>query len=268
MVSGDALVLQAGIDRIKQGRTLSGRRLSLAAAGCAAVAVLSVLTLSFYQPRCLIGAASAALPDILFAVKTERPLVALTFDDGPDSTVTPRVLEILQREHVLATWFVNGSAVAQHPDQLRAIVAGGHQLANHMWDRTPAWTLTPERLAASVEATAAAVPGSDMRTMLRPASGWIRPSSADWTRRKGYRIILGSVYANDPLKPPPQYLTWAIVRMAQRGDIVVLHVGAGRERTAEALPGMIKGLRAKGLRFVRLSELLDSATATSQHRTN
>lgn len=194
--------------------------------------------------------------------------MALTLDDGPDSMVTPRVLEILRREHVLATWFVTGSAAARHPDQLREIVAGGHQLANHMWDRTPAWTLSAEQLAASVEATAAAVPGSDMRTMLRPASGWIRPSSADWARRNGYRLILGSVYANDPLKPPPAYLTWGIVRMAQPGDIVVLHVGSGRERTAEALPGMIQGLRAKGLRFVRLSELLDSASATSPRKTN
>lgn len=240
----------------------------IAAGVCAIVVALSVLTLSFYQPRWLIGAASSAFPEILFAVRTERRIVALTFDDGPDSSVTPRVLEILRRERVPATWFITGSAAQQHPDQLRAILRDGHQIANHMWDRTPAWTLPPEQFAASTEAAAAVVPGGELRTLLRPASGWIRPSSADWARRNGYRIILGSVYANDPLKPPPRYLTWAIVGMARRGDIVVLHVSAGRERTAEALPGIIEGLRAKGLRPVRLCELLDSASVTSPRKTN
>lgn len=234
----------------------------------AGVAVISVVALSFYQPRCLIVAAERWLPGILFRVRTDLPLVALTFDDGPDSTVTPRVLEILRRERVLATWFINGSAAEQHPGQLREILHEGHHIANHMWDRTPAWTLSPDRFAASVEATAAVVPGSDLRTMLRPASGWIRPSSAAWARRNGYRIILGSVYANDPLKPPSPYLIWAIVKMARSGDIVVLHVGAGRERTADALPRIIKGLRAKGLRFVPLSELLDSATVTYPRKKN
>lgn len=235
---------------------------------CAIVAALGLLTLSFYQPRWVVGAVSSAFPEILFAVRTERPLVALTFDDGPDSSVTPRVLEILRRERVRATWFITGSAAEQHPDQLRAILRNGHQIANHMWDRTPAWTLSLEQFVASTEAAAAVVPGDELRTLLRPASGWIRPSSANWARRNGYRIIMGSVYANDPIKPPRRYLTWAIVRMARRGDLIVLHVGAGREGTAESLPGIIEGLRAKKLRPVPLGELLDSAPVISPHKTS
>lgn len=245
------------------------RRLLIAVAVSAGIGALAVVALTFYQPRWLIAAAARTLPGILFSVHTDSPLVALTFDDGPDPAVTPRVLEILRRERTPATWFITGSRAAEHPELLRQIVADGHQIANHMWGTTPAWTLSLSDFAASVEATARVAPAHDLRTFLRPASGWIRPSAASWSRRNGYRVVLGSVYANDPLKPPPAYIEWAITRMAGPGDIVVLHVGAERGRTAEALPGIIKSLRAKRLRPVRISELLDSADiATSPRKRN
>ncbi len=223
---------------------------------CAGIGALGILALSFYQPRWLITAAERGFPGLLFRVHTDRPLIALTFDDGPDPAVTPRVLEILRRERVLGTWFITGSAAAEHPELVAAILQDGHQIANHMWDRTPAWTLPRREFAASVRETAAAVATDEMCTMLRPASGWIRPSAASWARRNGYRIVLGSVYTNDPVKPPSRYIAWAVPRMAGPGDIVVLHVGAGRERTASALPEIITRLRAKGLSPVRLSDLL------------
>lgn len=242
--------------------------LMIAVAVSAGICALAVVALSFYQPRWLVVAAKRVFPGILFSVNTDSPLVALTFDDGPDPTVTPRVLEILRRERIPATWFITGSRAAEHPELLRRIIDEGHELGNHMWGTTPAWIVPPRDFVASVEATARVAPNDGLRRFLRPASGWIRPSSASWARRNGYRIVLGSVYANDPLKPPPEYIEWAITRMAGPGDIVVLHVGAGRGRTAEALPGIIKGLRAKGLRPVRLSGLLDSAAATSPRKRN
>lgn len=220
------------------------------------VCALGVAGLSFYQPRWLLGAAERAFPGILFKVHTDRPVVALTFDDGPDPAVTPQVLDILRRERVLATWLLVGSAAAEHPELVRAILSDGHQIANHMWDRTPAWTLSRRKFVASVTATAGIGASDGMRSLLRPASGWVRPTAASWARRNGYRIVLGSVYTNDPLKPPSRYIAWAVPRMAGRGDIIVLHVGAGRERTAKALPEIIARLRAKGLEPVRLSDLL------------
>lgn len=225
------------------------------------------MALSFYQPRWLIAAAERGFPGLLFRVPTTRPIIALTFDDGPDPTVTPRVLEILRREQVVATWFITGSAAAEHPELVRSILGDGHQIANHMWDRTSAWTLSPRELATSVSATAGVAASDDMRTLLRPASGWIRPSSAAWARRNGYLIVIGSVYTNDPLKPPTRYMKWAVPRMARPGDIIVLHVGAGRERTADALPEIIARLRTKGLNPVRLSDLL-AARSTSPRRMN
>lgn len=228
---------------------------------------LSLAGLSFYQPRWLIAAAERAFPGVIFRAHTNRPLVALTFDDGPDLSVTPRVLEILRRERVLATWFVTGSAATEHPDLVRSILGDGHQIANHMWDRTPAWMLSPGEFATSVTATAGSAAGGDLRTVLRPASGWIRPSAASWARRNGYRIVIGSVYTNDPLKPPSSYIGWAVPRMSRPGDIVVLHVGAGRDRTADALPEIIARLRAKGLTPVRLSDLL-APSPTFPRRTN
>ena len=90
---------------------------------------------------------------------------------------------------------------------------------------------------------------------MRPASGWIRPWGFRESRALGYSIVLGSAYVSDPARPPPAYMRWALVRMARPGAIIVLHVGPGRDRTPQVLPEVIRGIRARGLRFVTVSQL-------------
>src|SRR5262249_54954388 len=74
--------------------------------------------------------------------KSER-LAALTFDDGPDAEHTPRVLDILRRERVTATFFLIGRRAAAAPDVARRIVGEGHELGNHTWSHRSLWLLGP-----------------------------------------------------------------------------------------------------------------------------
>ena len=227
-------------------------------------AALAVLVLSFYQPAWLLSAVQRLLPGALFYVRTREPLVALTFDDGPDDSVTPAVLAILRREGVRATWFVMGERVARYPAVYGAIVADGHEVGNHFWDETPTWRMEPARFRRELLRTEALIQQRVHPRLMRPASGWIRPWGIRESAALGYVIVLGSAYVSDPARPPRAYMRWALTRMARPGAIIVLHVGPGRERTPEVLPAIIQGVRAKGLRFVTVSQLSTRQVSTSR----
>ncbi|MFI7598696.1 polysaccharide deacetylase family protein [Actinoplanes sp. NPDC049681] len=110
-------------------------------------------------------------------MKTGRSGVALTFDDGPDPVQTPKMLDLLKRMHVKATFCLVGQNVAAHPDLVRRIAAEGHTLCNHTWRHS----LTLGRQSPSViradlqrtnDAIRAAVPGAEIRYMRAPGGNF------------------------------------------------------------------------------------------------
>ena len=211
----------------------------------------------------MVRAVQRRLPHVVFHAGTEAPLVALTLDDGPDDSVSPAVLDILRRERVRATWFVIGERAARYPDVMRAIVAAGHEVGNHAWTDRPTWRLPRDEFRRDLLRTAAVLgeyerggPGAPRPRLMRPASGWFRSWAPDELRAHGYRLVLGSAYATDTLGPPPAYLRWALTRMAVPGAILVLHVGPGRWRTPAVLADLIRDVRAKGLEFATVGELV------------
>ena len=225
----------------------------------AAAALLPLI--AFYQPAWLIRLVQRALPDVVFVAEGSGPVVALTLDDGPDPVVTPTVLGILRRERVPASWFVIGERARRHPGLLRRMRDEGHEVANHFWSERPTWRMGRAEFRRDLLRTEALIRQVARPRLMRPASGWVRPWAPAEARRLGYRIVLGSAYAGDPAGPPRAYMRWALTRMARPGAILVLHVGPGREATAEILPALIRGVRAKGLEFVTVGRLLARAAA-------
>lgn len=209
-----------------------------------------------YPPFWLIQIVQKILPDVIFFVETDIPVVALTFDDGPDEEITPQVLEILQQQEVPATWFVMGQRVQQCPNVYQHLVQSGHQIANHLWDDTPTWKMGKARFRNDLIRTEALLNQQTRPRLFRPASGWFRLWVLDEASQLGYQLVLGSAYTNDPLKPPTAYMRWALTNMARPGAIIVLHVGLGRSHTLAVLPDLIRDINAKGLHFVTLDALL------------
>lgn len=236
----------------------------LVALGLLTMLAVPALFLSAYQPFWLVRVAQRHFPGVVFHVDTPAPAVALTFDDGPDVEVTPRVLEVLRREGVRATWFVIGERAQRHPDVLRSILGDGHEIANHQWDDRAAVRMRRRELRETLARTERLLQQPPDRRFWRPASGWFRWWMLDVAREDGYTLVLGSAYASDPARPPRWYLRWALVRMARPGAILVLHVGPGRGRTADVLPALIRGVREKGLRFVTLGELVALRRTTAE----
>ena len=190
--------------------------------------------------------------------------VALTFDDGPDSTFTPRVLEILAREKVHATFFIVGERAKMNPQLLSEIDQQGHLLGNHSFSH--AWNINfslhgrlTHEITACQEAIKAAT-GKEPR-FYRAPHGFKNPATGDVLARLGLTCVGWQVRGFDAVSSNANGIARRLVLRAKSGGVLLLHDGAGlqgtsdRSATLEALPMIIEGLRARGFEFKRLDEL-------------
>ncbi len=238
-------------------RVLRGRRFGVLALCVFAIGLL-VFALQLYQPRLAIRALAHMLPSVVVHAETTEPIIALTFDDGPNPVFTPQLLRVLASRRVKATFFLIGSRARAYPEVVRQIRADGHQIANHMMTTRRAILMSAREADASL-LEAERVLGLDRGSpkWVRPPAGVFRPSFLDVASRRGYRVVLGSAYAADPYRPPARYLAWALTRMCRPGSIIVLHDGGGdRSRSIGAVPPIVDTLRSRGFRFVTLDELV------------
>ncbi len=185
-------------------------------------------------------------------------LVALTFDDGPWPGQTLRVLDILEREGVHATFFMNGIRARMSPSVAREVARDGHLVGNHTLSHL---ALRGATLKAVVRQMAGGrklirrYAGVDPRWFRAPGGG-VSPRVRAVARRLNERVVNWTVDPSDWRKPPASVIVKRVVRRVHPGAIVLMHDGGGyRGNTIAALPKMIRMLRAKGYRFVTLDEL-------------
>jgi peptidoglycan/xylan/chitin deacetylase (PgdA/CDA1 family) len=217
---------------------------------------------------------------VVWSVPTTLPMVAVTFDDGPDPRFTPRVLHALERAGVTATFNVMGHNVQTHAALLRRAVASGHEIGNHTWthdDLALADPATVERQLVHGRAAISAVTSAPV-TVFRPPRGELPGVALQTAVRLGYDVVMWSLSRGVAGIGTPQAVADHVVSTAQPGDILALHDGLGhatfKPRSAEArlltarrdveiaaLPAMLAGLRARGLRVVTVSELLEAGAA-------
>lgn len=192
--------------------------------------------------------------------------VALTFDDGPDPTYTPAILDILARERVPATFFVLGAQAAAAPGLVARVRDAGHELGNHSFSHPDVDGVGALRLRGELEATSQVVASITGRRPLfyRPPSlADVEPrsaaSAAAFARAGslGYLVVDADVDPRDWAAPGAAAIVAATLRQAGRGGVILLHDGGGnRAATVQALPAIIAGLRARGLSFVPLSAMV------------
>ncbi len=189
---------------------------------------------------------------------TGRREVALTLDDGPHPTLTPRILDVLARHGATATFFVLGSRVSAHPEVARAVVEAGHELGNHGWDDTAAVLATREAFRRDLDRTQAAVREATGREPLvtRPGSGWVRPVQVRDAAARGLDTVLGSLAVRDATVAGVEAELRFVLDRVQPGSVLVLHEGErNREGVVDLLDRLLPALAARGYRLVTLSQL-------------
>jgi peptidoglycan/xylan/chitin deacetylase (PgdA/CDA1 family) len=205
---------------------------------------------------------SATEPKITFnSVHVDGPYIALTFDDGPSATLTPKLLDLLAAHHIKATFFVIGENVAEHPDIVARAAREGHEIANHSWSHPNLAKMSDEGVRRQLWQTDEAIKGATgtRPTLLRPPYGSITEREKRWIHDEfGYQIVLWDVDPYDWKRPGPAVVRNRILQETRPGSIVLSHdIHPG---TIEAMPSTFDALEAKGFKFVTVSELIRAAT--------
>lgn len=227
----------------------------------AITAAILLLLRNFYQPFFLVRMVQQCMPGIIFYVPTKSNYYSLTFDDGPNPPYTDKVLEILKRFNVRATFFLIGSQVEKHPEYVALIRKDGHQVANHQYSRKPNIFLSPSQMLDSLEKTEQLVNQTTDTKYFRPASGWIFSKELRVARENNYQAVIGSAFVSDHYNPSRWFMLHALTRMARPGAIIVLHDGnviGNRQRVVDVLVPLLKHLKMKNLTSVTLDELVRS----------
>jgi peptidoglycan/xylan/chitin deacetylase (PgdA/CDA1 family) len=175
--------------------------------------------------------------------------VALTFDDGPHPELTPKLLDILEREKISATFFVIGSCAARSPDIVRRAFDEGHELGNHTWSHPVLTRVSPAQAAEEISRTDALLTDltGDIPNTLRPPYGAMNDRLSELALPRP--LMLWDVDTLDwKTRNTP-----AVERAATRSDggIVLLH--DIHPTTIEAVPAIIRDFKSRGYRFVTIS---------------
>lgn len=185
-----------------------------------------------------------------------------SFDDGPDPDWTPRVLDILAFHGAVATFFLVGRRALSHPEIVRLIVAGGHEIGNHSFSHRHPWRMRAKAARQEVRDGAVAledVCGQPVK-LFRPPYGRVRRCMRDEATLCGQSLVLWHRTAIDW---GPLGKAGAIARRlgrVQPGEIVLMHDGVARanhpEELLRVLPGWLQELKARGLRAMSVPTLL------------
>src|SRR5437870_3130293 len=200
------------------------------------------------------------------SVHVDGPYIAMTFDDGPSATLTPKLLDLLAARHIKATFFVIGENVDEHPEIVARAAREGHEIGNHSWSHPNFAKMSQENVRSQLQRTDDAIKNATGKrpTLLRPPYGSITEREKRWIHDEfGYDIILWDVDPLDWKRPGPAVVRSRILKETRPGSIVLSHdIHPG---TIEAMPSTFDELEAKGFKFVTVSELIRMAAARPSH---
>ncbi|HYO18472.1 MAG TPA: glycosyltransferase [Dermatophilaceae bacterium] len=190
--------------------------------------------------------------------------IALTFDDGPDPVWTPKILEVLRRNHVPATFFVVGSQVVAHPEILRQIVADGHEVGVHTFTHTDLGSVPAWRQSLELKETQLVVAGATGQTtsLLRPpySSSTAAVDDDEWAALRnaaggGYLTALTTLDSEDWRRLGVDRIVASSTPESGAGQVLLMHdAGADRAQTVTALGQLIPRLSRQGFTFSTVSD--------------
>lgn len=205
----------------------------------------------------------------LLRVPTQEKRIAFTFDDGPSPRNTPRLMELLERRGVRATFFLLGMRARQYPSLGSELRAAGHEIGNHTHLHLPLPFLPQRWLHSEIgRALEQIEEACGVRPRYcRPPFGWFSPRVLRALAHHEQLPVIGNVYPRDSRNPGREKIVQRVMDRVHPGSIVILHDGGwhptvDRSQTIEAVDELIDRLGAEGYGFQTLSQL-ESAEETA-----
>ncbi|MEV3911697.1 glycosyltransferase [Streptomyces canus] len=200
----------------------------------------------------------------------DRRLV-LTFDDGPDPTWTPKVLDVLKKHHAHAVFFVTGTMASRYPDLVKRIVSEGHEVGLHTFNHPDLSFQSQKRIDWELSQNQLALAGAaGIRTSLfRPPYSSFADAMDDkswpvtqYIGTRGYITVVNNTDSEDWQKPGVRQIIRNATPKNGKGAIVLMHDSGGdRHQTVQALDLFLPDMQDKGYKFDNLTEALDAPTA-------
>ena len=222
----------------------------LAGAGVVAYGALSARSQLFGRTFTGLGAGSRQL--------------ALTFDDGPNDPHTLRLLEVLAKHQVKATFFMIGRFVGERPEIARAVAQAGHVIGNHTYTHPNLFFASASRLEKELDDCEQALTDAagEHSKLFRPPFGFRRPQTLRAAAGRGLATVMWSVSGNDWKLPTAEAIERQGARHVRGGDVILLHDGGHRHMGVDRAPAvaaterLIARYKGEGYSFVTIPEMM------------
>jgi peptidoglycan/xylan/chitin deacetylase (PgdA/CDA1 family) len=197
--------------------------------------------------------------------------LALTYDDGPNDPHTLRLLGVLAKHEVKATFFLIGRYVQQRPDLAREIVQAGHVVGNHTFTHPLLIFKSAAEIRQELSDCNAALADAlgQQTSLFRPPFGGRRPAVLRIARELGLEPVMWNVTGFDWTAPPSAVIEQKVAKQIRGGDVILLHdgghqqMGADRSQTVQATDHLIAKYQSRGYEFVTISAMMRNNTVLS-----
>jgi peptidoglycan/xylan/chitin deacetylase (PgdA/CDA1 family) len=191
--------------------------------------------------------------------------LALTYDDGPNDPHTLRLLEVLAKHGVHATFFLIGRYVQKRPDLAREIAKAGHAVGNHTFTH-PLLTFKSDavirRELSDCNAALRDALGQPV-SLFRPPFGGRRPAALRIARELGLEPVMWNVTGSDGNAPPAALIEQKVAKQIRRRDVILVpagghkQMGADRSQTVLATQSLVAKYKSKGFEFVTIPQMME-----------
>jgi peptidoglycan/xylan/chitin deacetylase (PgdA/CDA1 family) len=224
------------------------------------VAIVVVFLVIRNLTRQIASILASYYPKVLFNVKTNQKVVALSIDDAPNTPTTHKIADILDTYGAKATFFVIGDHIKQENRAiLTRLLNSGHELGNHTFHDKASVLLPYGELLGQIRKTENLMIQCGWKKgefkWFRPGCGYFTSKMVDLVKEWGYDFVLGNIYPHDPHFPFPRLNAFFILNKVKNGDIIIIH---DRVASLELLSIILPALQKRGYRITTISNLVKS----------
>ncbi len=205
--------------------------------------------------------------EVVWDIKTEDKIVALTFDDGPHPKYTAAVLDLLAKYDAKATFFIIGKNAEKYPELVLRSYTEGHELANHTY--THPFKVSIKKLQEELQQTNDTIYSITgfSPVLFRPVGGNYTDAMINAAVKDGYKVVMWSWHQDtqDWKEPGVRKIVQKVMKGTRPGDVILFHDGGGnRKQTIQALEEILPALKKQGYTFVTIPELIESKQQQEQ----
>ncbi|MEH7520447.1 polysaccharide deacetylase family protein [Priestia megaterium] len=201
-------------------------------------------------------------PNDVFVNGPNKKMVALTFDDGPDHMITPKIIATLKKENIKGTFFFIGEKVQKYPEIVKSAYNNGNIIANHSFYHDVFSKKTETEINQDLEKNSEAIRQviGKSPALLRPPFGKTDDKLVKVAQKDHYKIILWSIDTLDWSNREQSVIQQNVLDNVRNGDIILMHTDEYTIETAKAVPTIIDELKRRGFQIVDVATLLNTSS--------